>query len=449
MADLLQLAQNIALNGGLRHSYGTRQPTQYADKQYEYFADPSHLHRAQMLPYASDYFIAEIQNWDRGGEWERVGIRMANVIKPTAAINRRLDEYKMVIPQDPTLNYLRPGTKIKCMGSTWLVVNPDNLSGGDGMAIVRQCKAVWNHLDYYGNVVSEPIIVDIDIFGHANASAPDSQTAQNVATGYYNVTCQYNDFTRQINDNTRLILGSKAYQVTGYGDFIQEFTSDESSVRLVSFAVRVLTSNDETDDMENKVAGGKTFSWGGYINGKEILSVGQTRAIYGVVTQRNGETPGADAEPFSYRFETDAEDVIAVEALGATQCFVTGLASGSAVLTAILNENPSVRISKTIEVAAPEERVIFTQTGPNAPMRPFQSVQLTAYYFNAAGSIRPEYPITYTATGAAEGSYGMTVRAGTVTVTCYGYSETPLTVTAHGGPDGTLTDSVTLRLEGI
>lgn len=447
MDELLKRARNIVLNGVLRTSYGTRQPTQYDDRGYEYFADATQLHREQMLQYASDFFPgAMVQNWDRGGAWENVPLRMANVIKPTAAINRALDEYKMVIPEDPTINYLRPGTKIECMGSTWLVVNPDNISGGEGVAIARQCKAVWNHLDYYGNVVSEPIILDLDIFGHANASAPDTQTTQNIATGYYNVTCQYNEFTRQINDNTRLILGSKAYQVTGYGDFVQEFTSDQNSVRLVSFAVRVLTSADDSDDMEKRVAGGKAFSWEGYISGPEEWGAEYGNAYYSLETTRNGEKIAPTTEyPYHYVWSVDDESVAEIAPIGNDRARLTTLRTGIVEITAALYQNPEIVFKKTVTVDAPKDCIRFVKSAPAAPIEPYQSVELTVYDYDVSGGVDVVAPITFTASGAAEGSYRMTkVNENTVCVTCIRYSQTPLIVTAEY--DGK-TASVQIELE--
>lgn len=447
MNDLLKRARNIVLNGGLRTSYGTKQPTQYADRGYEYFADATQLHREQMLQYASDFFPgAMVQNWDRGGALENVPLRMANVINPTAAINRALDEYKMVIPEDPTINYLRPGTKIECMGSTWLVVNPDNISGGEGVTIARQCKAVWNHLDYYGNVVSEPIILDLDIFGHANASAPDTQTTQNIATGYYNVTCQYNEFTRQINDNTRLILGSKSYQVTGYGDFVQEFTSDQSSVRLVSFAVRVLTSADDSDDMEKRVAGGKAFSWDGFISGPDEWGTEYSDAYYNVETTRNGKriTPTIE-NPYHYVWTVDDEDAAEIAPIGNEGARLTPIQNGTVTITATLYQNPEIVFQKTVRVEAAKNCVRFVKTAPTAPLEPYQSVELTVYDYDEIGGVDPAAPINFTASGAAEGSYRMDrLSDNTVRVTCIRYSPTPLTVTAEYGGK---TDSVQIELE--
>lgn len=449
MADLKKLAQNIAINGGLRKDYVDRSPQQYEDRQFEYFADATHLHRDQMLPYASDFIEARIQNWDRNGIWETVYIRMADVVNPSAAINRNLDEYKIVMARDPSICYLRPGTKIEAMGSTWLVMNPDNISGGDGVAIVRQCKAVWNHLDYYGNVVSEPIIVDVDVYGHANASMPDTQNTQNVTKGYYNITCQYNDFTRQINDNTRLILGSKAYQVDGYGDFVQEFTSDINSVRIVSFAVHVLTSADDSDDMVNRVAGGKAFAWDASIIGPDVRGVAQGKIDYHVDTRRNGKQIFSTTEfPFIYNFAVSDPEIATIEPLGTDGVWLTPLQSGTVVLRATLAENNAIVCEKKVIVNAETECVKFVVGAPAAPLEPFQSITLSAEVYDNTGAIDPAASITFTASGAAPGSYRMDVNGREAIITCFQYSETPLIVTATSILNGTeMSDSVVIELE--
>ena len=449
MADLKKLAQNIAINGGRRLDYIERAPQQYEDRQFEYFSDATHLHREQMLPYASDFMEAKIQNWDMGGAWETVYIRMADVVNPSAAINRNLDEYKLIMAQDPSISYLRPGTKIEAMGSTWLVMNPDNISGGDGVAIARQCKAVWNHLDYYGNVVSEPIIVDLDVYGHANAPLPDAQNTQNITKGYYNITCQYNDFTRQINDNTRLILGSKAYQVDGYGDFIQEFTSDMNSVRIVSFAIHVLTSADDSDDMENRVAGGKAFYWEAFINGPDTRGVAQWKAAYRVETRRNGAVISSTTEnPIRYEFEIDNHDVAEITPLGTDGVWLTPKQSGTVTLTATLAQNPKYVFSKTIEVNADSSCVSFVEGAPTAPLEPYQHVTMAVEVYDENGEIDPSAAVTFVAIGADEGSYRMDVDGRTVTVTCFRYSATPLTVTATSVVNGVeMIDSVVIELE--
>ena len=159
-------------------------PAEYADKQPECFAGATAMFRKARLRYASDFVEASVQFWrdlNKTAPWKTVKLRFANVVRPSSAIQRNFDDYKQVISDDPSIGYLRPGAKIRCMGSTWLVVNPDNISGGEGMAIIRRCNAVWNHLDYYGNIVSEPIIVEN---ARANCSSPDTQAEENISTGY-------------------------------------------------------------------------------------------------------------------------------------------------------------------------------------------------------------------------------------------------------------------------
>lgn len=435
MADLNKIAQQAALNGGHRKDYGERQPTRYGDRQFEYFSNVTHLFREQYLEYASDFFEAEIQNWDRGGEWETIYIRMADVVRPSAAIQRHFDEYKMVIPRDPSVNYLQPGTKIRAMGSYWLVVNPMNISGGEGSGIVRRCNTVWNHLDWYGNVISEPIVVENL---RANASAPDAQTDQRIATGYYNVTCQYNDFTRQVNDNTRIILGSKAYQVTGYGDFDQEFTGDYGSVRLLAFTIRVLTQNDATDDMENHVAGGKAFSLDGLVLGPAQLTVGKYEN-YSVETRRNGAVVASSAsQPITWVWKSSTPATATITANGTAH----GVGIGLAIFSAFLTENPNIVVYKRVNVAAGTKGVRFA-SAQRYSLEPYSTCTLEAYYYNDFG-MKTADPIAFTLSGADEGSYRATVGSNSVTVSCFGYSGSPLVITAECNGE-TATASVELN----
>ena len=438
MATLKEIAQQAGLNGGLRKNFGERQPVpQYGDRQFEYFSNVTHLFREQYLEYASDFFEAEIQNWDNGGDWETVYIRMADVVRPSAAIQRHFDEYKMVIPRDPSLNYLQPGTKLRAMGSYWLVVNPMNISGGEGSGIVRRCNTVWNHLDWYGNLLSEPIVVEN---ARANASSPDSQTDQRIATGYYNVICQYNDFTRQINDNTRVILGSKAYQVTGYGDFETEFTGDYDSVRLLHFTIRVLTQNDETDDMENHVAGGKAFSMEAFLIGPKEITVGGS-AQYTVQAVRNGQqVSGTLQNPITWIFASTDPEVVSVTANGSA----TALKTGRATIFATMNQNSGVLALTEVTAVNQQPGVRFRRLPP-PELDPYQTWTVEADFYDKAGELTPEL-VKYSFSGAREGSWSARVDGNRCLITCFGYSDTPLTITASYGDESA---SVSIQLNGF
>ncbi len=424
----------------------SNEPRQYGDKRHEYYAQTTRKFNQAIARYASDYIngTLELAQPDGSVKTEIVTGRFANVVTPTSSITRKYDDYKNALFDQPQIGYVRPGSKLTTMGSVWLAINPDNISSPVANGVFRRCNAVWNHLDYYGNVVSEPIIRTNEA---ANADAPDAQTDQKISVGYFTIICQYNDFTRQINDNTRLVLGSKAYQVTGYADFEQEFTGDYSSVRLLTFHVRVLTSNDETDDMENHVAGGKAFSWDGFISGPEEWGTEYGDAYFNVETTRNGEkiTP-TSANPYHYVWAVDDESIATIAPIGNEGARLTALQEGEVTVTATLYQNTEIVFSKTVRVEAAKNCVRFIKTGPAAPLEPYQSVTLTAYVYDDSGGTDDGAQINFTATGAAEGSCRMTATGNNgVEITCYGYSESPLTVTAEY--DG-MTDSVQIELLG-
>lgn len=421
-------------------------PTQYKDKRHEYFARTTRSFNKANAKYSSDYIegLLELAQPDGSVSVERVTGRFANVVTPTSSITRKYDDYKNALFDQPHIGYVRPGSKLTTMGSVWLAINPDNISSPTANGVFRRCNAVWNHLDYYGNVVSEPIIRTNDA---ANADAPDAQTDQKISVGYFTIICQYNDNTRQINDNTRLILGSKAYQVTGFADFEQEFTGDYSSVRLLTFHVRVLTSNDETDDMENHVAGGKAFSWDGFISGPGEWGTEYGYADYSLETTRNGESITPTTEyPYHYVWSVDDESVAEIAPIGNEWARLTPIQNGTVEITATLYQNPEIVFKKTVRIEAAKDCIRFVKTAPAAPLEPFQSVELTVYDYDESGGIDDSPPFTFTASGAAEGSYRMEQTSNnTVRVTCIRYSPTPLTVTAEYGGK---TDSVQIELLG-
>ena len=423
-------------------------PSQYADKQHEYFQTATSLFRHQYLQYASDFVEADMQFWPDGAteaEWRTVKLRFAEVVRPTAAIQRDFDDYKQIIPQDPRIQYIRQGTKIRAMGSVWLVTNPANISGGEGMAIVRRCNAVWNHLDYYGNVVSEPIIKEN---ARANASSPDVQIDQQIVNGYYNITCQYNDFTRQANDNTRIVLGdqgnpfenAKAYRITGFGNFTREFTEDASSVRLLSFTIRVQTKNSDTDDLVNCVADGKNFRWDMRLTGPDGLGAGETAQFY-VSSMRNGETVESTEEnPITYVWSVSDPEIASIDQNGV----LTAIRAGNVQVTAKLAQNQKITASAELKINGSGSGVRFI--GPIPPyLGMLDSFTMKATVYDNGTEIRGE--VNWTLTGADENAYSYTAESGNrLTVTCFGYSETPLTITAEYAG---YTESVTVGLEGI
>ena len=432
--------KNAMLAGNGLVSWRNNEPMQYSGKQRQYFSPESRTFTQQIARYASDYVEAQVQGIDPANPlaWQTRYLRMADIVKPTAAIQRNFDDYKMILFADRDIEYVMPGSKIVTVGSTWLVVNPANVSGSDGAAVVRRCNAVWNYLDYYGNVQSEPMVVENS---RANANDSDNQQSLLISKGYFNVITQYNDATRQIDTNTRFILGTAAYRVTGYSDFETEFTGNYSSVRTLSFTIRYEEPNDEIDDMVNHVAGGKNFDWNVSVAGQSSIIMGAT-AQFTAQSARNG-VPVASTPlfPIGYIWDTSDENVATVENTG----IVTAVAEGTATITATLMQNPNFSASLDISVTASQDGVSFTSSVPET-IGAYMGCLITAAYF-VDGAEQAD-ALTWEVTGGDETAYSYLVSTDgkSVSIDCFGYSETPITVTASYG---TYSVSAEIVLEGI
>ena len=443
--------------GGFTAGPKKNTPTQYADRQYQYFEKSTGQFTEQYAKYSSDYVEAELQYWDENGAeaWENVTVRFANIVTPTAAITRHFDDYKNVLFDQRHLDYVRPGVKLRAMGSTWLAINPDNISSDKTNSIFRRCNAVWNHLDYYGNIVSEPIIVEN---ARANASAPDTQIDQQISTGYFNVTCQYNGFTRQINDNTRIILGdagspyenAKAYRVTGFANFFREFTDDNTSVRVLTFTIRVQTKNSETDDLINCVADGKDFSWNAEIVGFGVLRVGESEQ-FSVSSVRNGKSVSDGAEyPIRYIWTTSNKSTVTVDQSG----LVTAVSTGNAIIRATLAENPTVYDEIKVYVSSSGGTgFVFTSYVPTT-MGPLDSATISAAYY--VNGNEADGTFVWTGYDADANSYSLEQDGNNAILTCFGYSEKPLRLVCNytadpNGPYAGVTATVgkEIKLEDV
>lgn len=466
--------KNALLTGTGLISWHNNAPVQYSEKQHQYFSAETRTFTQAYAKYSSDFVEAQVQGLDPTDPlaYQTRFLRMADVVKPTAAIQRHFDDYKMILMADRDIEYIMPGSKIVTLGNTWLVVNPMNVSGSDGSALVRRCNAVWNFLDFYGNVVSEPIVAENE---RANANDSDAQNSQLISKGYFNILCQYNDNTRQIDTNTRMILGSGAYRITGFSDFEMEFTGDYSSVRMLSFTARYEVPNDVIDDMVNHVAGGKSFAWNIRISGPEMLRVGAS-SLYSAVSVRNGCEGGIYAVSGSlmtvpegwnaegktmnaygaevngntltvpgnaatYIWQSGDESVFTVAENG----IVTGVGEGSAVLTVTLAENPEYSASIVLTVTQTQDGVSFTETPPQR-LGAYESATITAAYFEDGAETDEALIWVFTGAEDAAFSYEVSPDGKSVSIRCFGYSATPLTVTATYGSDSAQTQ---IQLEGF
>lgn len=440
-----KILKNTRLTGSSSFSLKQFNPSQYSERQKQYFNAETRLYNEIYAKYSSDYIEVQAQGLipEEPFEYTTVHMRFSDIVRSSSAISYEFDNYKVVDIAERQYTYLRIGAKIIAMGSTWLVINPDNMSGVLGKSIIQRCDAVWHYYDYYGNVCSEPMCFDRRL---AKANDSDAQRATMITKGYFDAKMQYNEATKQLFTNSRMILGTSAYHVTGFSDFIQEFTEDINSVNLLMFDVRYEEPNDAIDDMENRVAGGKTFHWDINISGQPTIMVGESVQLTATSTRTAEEKTevvvDTEEHPVYYLWESSDESVVTVDRDG----LVTAVAEGEATISCTLAQNPNKKEEYAITVAGSgaEPHISFTSTIPEV-LGMFKTTTISAEFFENGQATGEE--ITYTFSGAEEHTYTATVgNDNTVTIKCWGGSVQPLTITAEYGG---YSNSISVYLEGI
>lgn len=415
MPDIQKYIENVhVINGRIRAPH-ENEPNQYQNRNYPYMNTASSRHYQEYAKYASDYFTADAQGLNPNDRWawEKVTLRMADIVRASNATQKQYDDYKTILLDRMKYAYIPRGAKFVTMGSTWLCINPENISGADGIGLIQRCKAVWNHLDWYGNVKSEPMAVDGTEILRANA--PDPQYQMTVMKGYYNVKCQYNEDTAQINDNTRMILGTGCYVVTGYSDFTTEFTGDYNSVRMLEFTVRKDEVNKTIDDLENHVAGGLTFTWEVVVSGPTAVKAGEEIEMSVSSIRCNEPVASTEEHPINYVWASSDESVATVDENGV----VTGVSEGECEITATLEQNPEKKMSVTIAVSR-EATLAWARTPPLA---------LSAY--ETAVLEVTEEDAEWIFSGADESTYRVSGTGKSRVVTCWSGSVEPLRITVR------------------
>ena len=189
-SDIQTYLGNVKVVNGRLTAPVENEPEQYGNRGFPYLNPVTTRFYQEYAKYATDYMTAQAQGLNPKDfyAWENVTMRMADLVKISAAMQRQFDNHKIILLDAMKYAYIPRGAKFITMGSTWICTNPANISGGDGVAVVQRCNTTWNHLDWYGNVVKEPIVFETEIL---RANAPDPQYNMNIVKGYFNVKCQY------------------------------------------------------------------------------------------------------------------------------------------------------------------------------------------------------------------------------------------------------------------
>lgn len=406
--SIKQTIKDTMLTSGAPLHFASNEPPQYAGKQYEYYAPETLWFYDEYAKYSSDYVEAQVQGLDvtKPFEYTTVHLRFADVVNPSAAITAQMDNYKNILIAEKEYTYIRKGAKVIALGSTWLVINPQNLSGGDGMALIQKCDALWHYYDYYGNVCVEPMAIGKDAL---RANDPDAQRSVMVGKGYFVARMQYNEATKTLLDNnSRMILGSGAYHLSGFMDFVQEFTSVEDSVNLLEFTMRWEAPIGPLDDEVNHVANGKTFNWQILLDGKSVLREGATSQLAATSIRTNENCTetieGTDEYPIAYKWLTGDENVCTVDDNGN----VTAVSEGTTSITAVLEQNPNITASYeiTVEGTSSEPHIEFNSLIPPS-MRIYSELIVAATYYENGEDT--QMPLTWELSGADPATYSYEV----------------------------------------
>lgn len=382
-------------------------------QQPQYFARATQMHIQKMARYATDFFGAQVQglNSDDPEEKNWYEIRAADVFSSLGIHSgSKQDDWKNVYFKHPDIDYIPPGTKFWFWNNVWLADNPSNIASVSGNALVRRCNAVWNSLDFYGNIVSEPFVLT-NIATKANANT-DNEFMQ-LADAYSDCIMQANEWTLEnLRENTRIVLGSGVYAVRGLADYIREFTEDSTSVRLLHFSVYYQEPVD-TDDMSAQVANGLAFQWEIIADAPRTIQIGVPTTLI-PTSIRNGEVVvSTDTQPISYLWESFNTDIATVDNTGT----VTALTAGQVTIQCSLEQNQDIQARFVFEVTD-------TPSLSWASSVPEKIPQFTS------ATLLTNMVVSWNISGGTQNSFEVSQTETSLTIQCFYPSTTPLTITA-------------------
>lgn len=447
--DAQKQIRNAALFAGLppsRGMSGEGGKNKYQGKQHEYFESPTSAYIWQNAQYASNFFKARVQGIIPGAFEDERGayIRSMDIVEQTTGA-KMPNDYQSVYFQDNRIKGLYTGAKLTYAGNTWLAISPFNIADPMSSAVIRRCNAVWKHLDYYGNVKSEPFIFHD---GRASATANEYLDWDVIPNWYQKCVMQLNDDTRELAYNRRIVLGSSVVEVRGLVDFISDFTGqnkeeneDPEPSHVMFFDVQ-FQQPIEADDMERGIAGAKNFSWVITVSGAEQMQEGTAQRLT-VASLRNSEAPDTDKHPVNYLYESSDTSVLTVDEEGN----VTGVGEGTAEVRVYLAQNQSIVGAMAIRVSAtaPQADMVFMPELPEE-LKQFQTYTGLVRIMRGGAQVASDIEMTvYGAKDNCEINYDKT--GGMLRITCYEASEIPLSIVFKDYLNG-LTETRNIRLGG-
>lgn len=459
-------------------------PNEYNSRQKSYLADRTARYASQRAYLSSDYVEADVQGLQPYFyNYTAVKMRLADIITPSATASKRVDDFKQVLI--PDIDYLPIGAKINTMGNTWLVINPSNMSSAVKTSVIARCNATYNSYDYYGNIIIEPIVVE-----KYTMSNNDNDNSINLMLmdGYFNITCQLNDNTQSLGTNKRIILGDKPYHITGFTDFIQEFTytpytdngttgefivnketgelievlenGTKNNFKMISpnlyqigtsekyiyikdaqaylkektkYKTHIMTFTaridepTENDDLTLGIAGGKGYVVSAELNGQTDLIAGQATNLKADFLINGKKVESTTEHPITWVYTSSDETVAKISSDGRVLTYK----QGNATITARLAQNTLITATLDLSITeAINEPYIAFDGFTHDFISQYDSETISATYFE--NNLATTYPLKWTFSGATKKDYNAKISddGRSVFIECLSACDTPLKITA-------------------
>lgn len=426
--DSKQYIKNATAFNSNGRKASTNIPSQYRDRQSQYMSERNMMFDENRSYLASDYVNADVQGLtnDNFYEWKNTNIRLADSDISFLSGKRKSDDFKQILFSDGSISYFPVGAKVKTMGSIWLCVNAKNISNARPTAIVARCNASYNSYDYYGNVVTEPIVVESPYMAGSS-----NRTSDNIVlmSGSFNVTCQLNDNTQQLQENSRIILGKRPYHITGLTDFIQEFTGDRESCRLLTFSIHVEEPTENDDLGKNFIANGDDDVFDCILQSVDNIGVGESVAFTPHFIKDGEKIESTEEHPITWSWGSSDNSILSVDSNGV----VTALSNGSAYITVKMVQNNSISavcyVTTIAKTTTKKDEIVFTSVIPES-ISQFDSAVITAVY--KENGVGLNTPLQWTFKGASKEDYTAIISDDgmSVEITCLSPSARNLKVTA-------------------
>lgn len=417
----------------------------YTGRQKKYFSPETDEFNWENAKYASNYYEAQVQGVIPGtGRFEDIRgarIRTMDIVEQSTG-TQLPNDWQNVVFQDHRIQGLYTGAKLWFAGNTWLCTAPRSVAADSGNAVIRRCTAIWNHLDWYGNILTEPFVW---AKGPANATANEYLDYNSIAHDYQKCAMQLNKDTKELRIAHRMVLGSGVYEIAGIVDFISDFSqlvqADGSTVprqtnepcHIMYFDLYKSEPIRELDDLERGIAGGLAFRWQIMCGAELTLQEGSAADMNVYSLRSDGETkdvPVYDTEehPISYLYSVSDPNIAEVDGTG----HLTAIAEGETTVTVTLAQNPDIQQEFTVTVTAAETGEALTLV-PELPgsMDVMRTAQSKVVY--TVNGVETAGDITISAEGPEAYAYSAEMHGDVLTVQCWESSVKPLEIEIRCG----------------